>query len=485
VKRKNLQLPGNPRYQPKDLVRVWGYDNLVQSYIDVELAVMETLAESGIIPAKEFRLLTPAVVDSIRGITTTEVDAIERKVTKHDVRALVQAMQKRLPPALRRWMHVPLTSYDVIDTARALQFIAAHKGAVIQKLKGVLMAFAYRVRDNAETLMIGRTHGQHALPITAGFWLATVLSRLIANTESLDKAADGLVGKISGAVGAYNAQVGLGLYRIVDGETFEERVLHRLGLEPAPVSTQIAPPEPLADYLFAALKLTATFGQFGEDCRQLMRTEIGEIGEPFAATQVGSSTMAHKRNPITFEGLVSAWISSQAEFGKVMGTLISEHQRDLTGSAVSRDFPVIVINLVRQLDALLRADNSGRSFLERLTIDHLSCRTNFAKSANLVLAEPLYIALQQYGFPGDAHEFVNHKVVPEAAKTGVSLVETIERLAETAGKTAKDRRVFKTALQCLPAEVVERLRHPELYLGNAALIARETADRAMALVSAL
>ena len=485
MKRKNLQLPGNPRYQPKDLVRVWGYDNLVQSYIDVELAVMETLAESGIIPAKEFRLLTPTVVDSIRGITTTEVDAIERKVTKHDVRALVQAMQKRLPPALRRWMHVPLTSYDVIDTARALQFIAAHKGAVIQKLKGVLMAFAYRVRDNAETLMIGRTHGQHALPITAGFWLATVLSRLIANTESLDKAADGLVGKISGAVGAYNAQVGLGLYRIVDGETFEERVLHRLGLEPAAVSTQIAPPEPLADYLFAALKLTATFGQFGEDCRQLMRTEIGEIGEPFAATQVGSSTMAHKRNPITFEGLVSAWISSQAEFGKVMGTLISEHQRDLTGSAVSRDFPVIVINLVRQLDALLRADNSGRSFLERLTIDHLSCRTNFSKSANLVLAEPLYIALQQYGFPGDAHEFVNHKVVPEAAKTGVSLVETIERLAETAGKTAKDRRVFKTALQCLPAEVVERLRHPELYLGNAALIARETADRAMALVSAL
>lgn len=485
MKRKNWQLPGNPRYQPASLVPVWGYDNLYRSYIAVELAVLETLAEMGIIPAKDFRLLTPDVLGSIDNITTTEVDEIERKVTKHDVRALVQAMQKRMPPALRRWVHVPLTSYDVIDTARALQFTTVHKDVVIKKLKDVLMAFADRVRDHAETLMIGRTHGQHALPITAGFWLATVLSRLVSNVNSLDVAADGLVGKISGAVGAYNAQVGLGLYRTGDGATFEERVLHRLGLNPASVSTQIAPPEPLADYLFATLKLTATFGQFGEDCRQLMRTEIGEIGEPFAATQVGSSTMAHKRNPITFEGLVSAWISSQAEFGKVMGTLISEHQRDLTGSAVSRDFPVIVINLVRQLDTLLRADKSGRSFLERFSIDHLSCRTNFAKSANLVLAEPLYIALQQHVFPGDAHEFVNHQVVPEAAKTGVSLVETIERLVATAGKKANDRRIFNTALDCLPAKVVERLRHPELYFGNAALIARETADRAMALVSVL
>lgn len=484
MKRKNLQLPGNPRYQPKDLVPVWGYDHLYLAYIDVELAVMETLAESGVIPRKEFHLLTPAIVDSLHQITTTEVDAIERQVTKHDVRALVQAMQKRLPPALRRWVHVPLTSYDVIDTARALQFTAVHKGVVVPKLKSVLLAFADRVRANAETLMIGRTHGQHALPITAGFWLATVLSRLIVNANALDAAADGLVGKISGAVGAYNAQVGLDLYRVGDGATFEERVLHRLGLKPAAVSTQIAPPEPLADYLFATIKLIAAFGQFGEDCRQLMRSEIGEIGEPFAATQVGSSTMAHKRNPITFEGLVSAWLATQAEFGKVTGTLISEHQRDLTGSAVSRDFPVIVINLVRQLDTLLRADKSGRSFLERFTIDHLACETNFDKSANLVLAEPLYIALQQHGFPGDAHAFVNHQVVPHAAKTGAMLVETIESLART-GKTAKERRIFKTALDCLPADIVNRLRHPALYVGRAAQIANETADRAVALVSAL
>jgi adenylosuccinate lyase len=486
---KNLQLPGNPRYQPKDLIKVWGYDYLYQSYIAVELAVMETLAEAGVIPADEFRLMTPAVTASLAEITTSEVDEIERKVTKHDIRALVHAMQQRMPEPLRRWVHMPLTSYDVIDTARAMQFVSAHN-VVISKLMQLLYIFAARCRDHADTLMIGRTHGQHALPITAGFWLATILSRLIANTISLDAAAGNLVGKISGAVGAYNAQVGLGMYCVGDGPTFEERVLGKLGLAPALVSTQIAPPEPLADYLFATMKLVAALGQFGEDCRQLMRTEIGEICEPFAATQVGSSTMAHKRNPINFEGLVAAWISSQAEYGKVVGTLISEHQRDLTGSAVSRDYPVIVINLVRQMDTLLRADKAGKSFLERINIDKEACLKNFKMSAHLVMAEPLYIALQQYGYPGDAHELVNHKVVPEATRTGMSLIDTMRCLARESYDASipggrADWQLFADALMRLPDSVQEKLGRPEEYIGRAPEIARETAARAIALIASL
>lgn len=195
---------------------------------------------------------------------------------------------------------MPLTSYDALDTARALQFVRAHS-VVRQRADTVVGLLVEQVDRFAAQPQIGRTHGQHALPITVGFWFATILNRVLADIQSANDAAEKLVGKISGAVGVYNAQVGLGIAARAGERTFEARVLEKLGLRPSPISTQILPPEPLADYLFACVKLSAAFGQFGRDGRHLMRTEIGELGEPFEKGQVGSSTMAHKRNPITFE----------------------------------------------------------------------------------------------------------------------------------------------------------------------------------------
>src|SRR3989338_4284156 len=416
----NLTLPGNPRYQPKDLQAYFGYDNLFRYVAEVEIATMRTLADIGIIPPADIALLTPEVEQKLLSITTSEVDEVERKITKHDIRAWVRLAQERSPLGLRRWIHVPLTSYDVLDTARSLQFLRAHTEVVKPLADKVIGHFIERTRTFSSQKQIGRTHGQHALPITVGFWFATILSRILRNLESANAAAYGLVGNISGAVGAYNAQKAVGILdyakRAIKKEeseeigyavpkTFEGLVLRRLGLKPAPISTQILPPEPLADYLFACVKLSATFGQFGLDGRHLMRTEIAELGEPFEAGQVGSSTMAHKRNPINFENLEGTWKKNKVEFYKVLECMTSEHQRDLVGSSIARDFPTIVVNVVNQLNTLLR-EAGGKPFISRISVDEVALKRNFEAQGDTILAEPIYIALQMAGYNGDAHELV-------------------------------------------------------------------------------
>jgi len=475
----NLALPGNPRYQPKDLQEHFGYDNLYKAVAEVEIATLETLAEIGIIPTEDFTLFTSDMRTALLAITSTEVERVEKtdtsefgKKTGHDIRAWVRIAQSKLPPQLRRWVHVPLTSYDVLDTARMLQFRRAHYEVVQPLVQKLLLTLAKKVRGYARTVQIGRTHGQHALPITVGFWLATLLRRINVNAHEMDMYAGDLRGKISGAVGAHNAEVGLGIAEKSAPDSFESLVLRKLVLEPAVISTQILSPEPLAYYLFSATMLSAALGQLGRDCRNLMRTEIAEIGEPFETGQVGSSTMAHKRNPVNFENVESTWLKNRNEFGKVLDTLISEHQRDLTGSAIARDFPTIVVNAVNQLNTLLRKGEDGRSFLERVSVDAVACERNFASQSQLILAEPMYIALQMAGYTGDAHEAVNHHAVPlvEQGKA-TDLVNAIAQLAVNDDALAN-------AVLNVPQEVQDLLQHPEKYIGIAADKALEIASLA-------
>jgi adenylosuccinate lyase len=473
----NLAMSGNPRYQPKDLVEIFGYDNLARVLVEVELAALDTLAEAGVIRQEERALLTGDIEQKLLAITTTEMDRVERqdteygKKTGHDIRALVRLMQEVLPKPLRRWVHVPLTSYDVIDTARAVQFARAYQYVVRPKLAYIVSILKLQALRHADTVQIGRTHGQHALPITVGFWFATILSRVLYNATEMHRYAGGLVGKISGAVGAYNAQTGLGITGR-NGVVFEDRVLEHLNLKPAPISTQILPPEPLAYYLFSVLGLSASFGQLGRDARHLMRTEIGELAEPFEKGQVGSSTMAHKRNPLNFENLDGTFEKkSVPEFLKVLLTLISEHQRDLTGSSPMRDFPTIIINLVSQMDVLLRKDKDGREFLARLTVSEEACRRNLTMQGDIILAEPLYLALQMYGYPGDAHEVINHQAMPRVGINARSLYEAVEQV------THLDEEL-EAAWKNIPRDLHSLFREPHNYVGLARQKVRETCERA-------
>ncbi len=454
----NLALPGNPRYQPKDLIPYFGYDRLVRPFIQVEIATIRTLAEFNVIERADIELFTMEVETKLLSITTSDVDKVEREITKHDIRALVRVMQDILPAPLRRWVHLPLTSYDVIDTGRALQFAWAHAAVIRPKVEEVIACLYHQALDNVNLVQIGRTHGQHALPITVGFWFAGILNRVLFNIMEASHYAQGLVGKISGAVGAYNASASLDI-ATRGGMDFERRVLERLGLKPAPISTQIVPPEPLAYYLHSCLMLSASLGQFGRDARHLMRSEIGELAEPFEKGQVGSSTMAHKRNPLNFENTEGMWIKNKNEFGKVLDTLISEHQRDLVGSSVARDFPIILVNLTYQLDTLLRKNSTGESFLDRLIVDEEACRRNLERQGDVILAEPIYLALQMYGYEGDAHEVINHRAIP-LVSNGRTLVEAVEFL------TTEDT-TLQAAWNNIPLDLHLLFRKPEKYVGLA------------------
>lgn len=471
-KPENYALPGNPRYQPNSLVGIFGYDNLYIPVAQVELAGLIVLADIGVIPKEEFALLTPEMAERILQIRTSDVDELERKVTKHDIRALVRIIQEILPEALRRWVHVPFTSYDPLETGRILQYAGVHRDVINPKSKGLVGILSGLVRKYADTLQIGRTHGQHAIPITVGFWLATILSRIIYNSMQIDSFASGLVAKISGAVGANNAVVGLGIAEKCGEISFQGRVLSELGLKQAVISTQILPPEPLAYFLYSCLMLSASLGQLGRDCRHLMRSEIAEIGEPFDEGQVGSSTMGQKRNPMTFENIEGTWLRNKSEFGKVLDSMISEHQRDLVGSSLARDFPIMLVNLVVQLDTLLRMDSkTQKTFLERLTVNEENCQKNFKLAASYTLAEPIYIALQMAGYPYDAHELVVRKAMPLSRANNQPLLYSIEGLAGGDKDLAE-------ALVNIPSEVFSLLDKPQNYTGDASEKALEIADLA-------
>lgn len=459
---ENVVLPGNPRYQPKALQGIFGYDNLYRHVATVEMAVLDTLFEIGIIPKADMELLTGEMRVKIAAIRTTDVDRVEREVTHHDIRAWVRLAQEILPLPLRRWVHVPLTSFDALDTARALQFKDAYQQALQPAIKKVFNILGALIVKHAATPQIGRTHGQHAIPITVGFWLSGIGARLLACMSQMQRTSEFICGKVSGPVGAYNAQVGLGFLEKAGGN-FEKKVLDRIGLRYAPISSQIVIPESLSFFLFSCVSMTAVFGQLGRDCRHLMREEIGEIGEPFAAGQVGSSTMAQKRNPINFENLEGTWIRTKNEFGKVLDTLLSDHQRDLVGSSVARDFPIIIVNLMQQLGTLLRQKKGDPlCFLEKVTVNEEACLRNLKATGGLLMAEPLYIALQMAGYQGDAHELVNHTLVPIAkTRPDKSLYAALK---DVAGSDS----VLGAAFGRIPEAVCNLLACPELYTGLAA-----------------
>lgn len=480
----NLFMPaGHARYQPKSLAQHFGYDFAYYGLACVEFANLEVLGDLGVIPPTSMQHLTPEIREQILGIPATTVDKTEREITGHDVRAWIHEAQRILNPELGRWLHLLLTSYDSLDTGRILQYVTAHQQVVRPKTVSIIKIMADLVEKHAGQLQIGRTHGQHALPITVGFWLATILSRMVYNFTQMDINANALTGKVSGAVGAYNAQAGLGISALcAGGLTFEERVLAKVGLKPAPISTQILPLEPLAYYLHACMWLSQAYGQLGTDGRNLMRSEIAEIAEASTvAVQVGSSTMAGKINPFKFEGLVGEAINTEVDYHRVPRVGISEHQRDLVGSRPSRRFPEIIISLVTQEDELLRAKEDEEPFLTRLIVKPENCQRNFDQSAHMITGEPLYIALQMAGYEGDAHDLVNKVIAPLARMSHRNLIEELEDFADRDSDFEYLDSVRK-ALDMMPSEVKELLHHPEQYVGCAQEKAQQIADNAREVV---
>lgn len=416
------------RYWDETLAEYLSEAAFIRYKLKVEVALVKTLNRAG--------LCSLAVVEEIAAaaakLTPAEIYA-EEKVTRHDVRALVNCLQREVSYEARPYVHMLATSYDIVDTANAMRyrdFVTEALVPMLLNLESVLIKLTHR---EADTLQIGRTHGQHAIPVTFGFFLAGFVSRLGQNILALQELADRLTGKFSGAVGAYNST----RLFFSDPEAFEFDVLNELDLEPAEHSTQINPPESLIR-LFGEIILTAgILANLADDLRHLQRTEIGEVGEVFGFSQVGSSTMPQKRNPISFENIKSSWKIVVPRFTTLLLDQISEHQRDLTNSASSRTYGEIAAYVYASTQRMTQV-------LDKLQVDHANLEKNLQLQGDLILAEPLYLLLASLGHP-NAHEAVRVLTL-EAQERQQTLLQTLQQYPELAAyltrMTPQQRQIF-------------------------------------------
>jgi adenylosuccinate lyase len=266
----------------------------------------------------------------------------------------------------------------------------------------------------AGTVQIGRTHGQHAVPITVGYLFSGYADRFGERLLKVSEAVKDLKGKMSGAVGAYNASSLL----FNDPRKFEEDVLARLNLKPARFSSQIIEPEYILDLIHAVVSAFGVLAQVSDDMRNLQRSEIGEFGERFEKGQVGSSTMPHKRNPWNFEHVKSMWKEFTPRILTRYYDQISEHQRDLTNSASSRFIVEIVTAFTLSIDRLTKQ-------LKKIVVDYQKLNENLSLSGDMFLAEPLYILLASKGVK-NAHELVK-EITQRAEKEGLSIFDLIRK----------------------------------------------------------
>ena len=263
--------------------RVWEDDARYDKWLQIEVAVCEAWSEEGVIPESEMELIRRASYD-------LEIFDEAMKETKHDMTAFLRAMYPSVGSGAR-YLHLGLTTSDVWDTALSMQMVEAVV-LLLGEVDRLIRALESKAREHKDTVMIGRTHGVHAEPITFGLKLALWVDEMRRNRERLERLKGSVgVGKISGAVGTY---------ALVSPE-IEERVCRRLGLTPARISSQIVQRDIHAEFSMTLALVGASLEKFATELRSLQRTEILEVEEPFGKGQTGSSAMPHKRNPIICE----------------------------------------------------------------------------------------------------------------------------------------------------------------------------------------
>jgi len=440
--------PIDYRYWDEEVAKYLSENGFTRYKLLVEVALVRVLQRRGICSETAIK----EVASACEQITTAEVYEEEDRI-RHDIRALVNCIRNKVGESTKPYVHMTATSYDIIDPANAARYKDVVQKVLIpslMKLEEVLITATLR---EAQTVQIGRTHGQHAVPITFGFALAGYVSRLGGSIEALKSLSEELPGKFSGAVGAYNAS---SLF-FDDPESFEAEVLAEMGLKPAEHSTQIVPPEALTRLFCEITIASGILANLSDDMRHLQRTEIGEVGEEFEAAQVGSSTMPQKRNPINFENAKSCWKIVAPRVVTLFLDQISEHQRDLTNSASARTYGEVVAYVVSTAKRLSRT-------MKKLAVDHAHLKRNLDLQKGLVVAEPLYIILAAMGHP-DAHEKVRTLTL-QAQREDRPLEEVVIRDEE-----------LKDYLKKMTPYQREILSNPSLYTGIAAKKAKAIAER--------
>jgi len=371
--------------------RIFEEENRIQKMLDVEAALAWAHAEVGNIPQEDAERIMAAA--SLEHVRLTRIKEIEREI-KHDVMALVKALAEACGPS-GAYVHLGATSYDIVDTATALQLKEALD--IIEKrlndFEKVLMEKALRYK---ETLMMGRTHGQHALPITLGFKFAVWMREISRHIQRLRECRERvLVGKMSGAVGT---QAGLGEQAM----KIQELVMKRLGLKPADISTQIVQRDRHAELICLLALVAASLENFATEIRELQRPEIGELAEPFEAEkQVGSSTMPHKKNPETCERICGLARIVRSLVIPALENVVTWHERDLTQSSAERFIIPEACILVDYMLLLMT------NVVANIYVNEERMRQNIELTQGRAMSEAVMIALTRKGLSRqEAHELL-------------------------------------------------------------------------------
>jgi adenylosuccinate lyase len=425
------------RYGTPKMLEIFEEENRLQRMLDVEAALAWAHAQVGNIPRKDAEKIVKTA--SVKHVKLSRVKEIEREI-KHDVASLVRALAEACGSS-GAYVHLGATSSDITDTATTLQL----KDALtllenrLNNLQKVMLEKAERYK---KTIMIGRTHGQHALPITLGFKFAVWVREIARHIERLRECKKRiLVGKMSGAVGT---QAGLG----PNAMEIQRLTMERLGIKPAEISTQIVQRDRHAELVCLLAIIASTLDKFATEIRELQRPEIGELAEPFArAKQVGSSTMPHKRNPLRCERV--------SGLAKIMRSLVvpalenvpTWHERDLTQSSAERFIIPQACILVDYMLSLMT------NIIANLQIDEERMRKNIKLTQGRIMSEAVMIAL---------------------TRKGMNRQEAHEHLRRLAIKSEMEGQPFKKVLledktirERLDEKEINKVLNPRNYLGTA------------------
>jgi adenylosuccinate lyase len=377
------------RYSRPEMARLWTSEAKYDSWLQVELAVCEVYARRGVVPGDALnRIKARAKVDPQR------IDAIEA-TTRHDVIAFLTNLEESIGPD-SRYVHIGMTSSDVLDTALALQLQQA-SGLILAGLELLRAALRALALAHKTTLCVGRSHGIHAEPMTFGLKAALWYAEAGRNLERMRRARETVrVGKISGAVGTFAH---------IDPDV-EEEACHLLGLEPAPISSQIVQRDRHAEFMATLAIVAASLEKIAVEVRALQRTEIGEVEEPFAEGQKGSSAMPHKRNPVSSENITGLARLVRANAGAALENVALWHERDISHSSVER---VILPDSTTLLDYML---NRYAGVLEGLRVYPERMRENMERSFGLMYSQRVLLRLTETGLARQpAYEIVQRNAM--------------------------------------------------------------------------
>ncbi|HWA83676.1 MAG TPA: adenylosuccinate lyase [Fimbriimonadaceae bacterium] len=367
------------RYTTPAMNAIWSRQAKYQRWMDVEIAIVEAHAELARAPW--------SAVEEIKAKAAFNLDRCDEieKETRHDLMAFVRNLSENVGPA-GRFIHMGVTSYDVIDTALGLM-LRDSCDVLIESAQRLGVEIARLAREHVATPEIGRTHGIHAEPITFGFKCANWYAELSRNIERLRVVrADVAVGKVSGAVGIH----------AITSPRMEEIVCENLGLQPDPASTQIINRDRHAGFLGVLALLGAGLERIATELRNLQRTEILEVQEAFAAGQTGSSAMPHKRNPWNSETVCGLARLLRGNAHAMLESVATWHERDLTNSSLER---IVFPDSCHLADFML---NRLTTILQGLHVFPDAMMANLRKMGHLVFSEHVMIALIGAGMSREA-----------------------------------------------------------------------------------